>query len=55
MMEKKKLILAGALLIWIFGAIYLWSKTVEELHSDKQPVGDSLTLKYIIFPSLRDD
>jgi hypothetical protein len=55
-MTKKRKVIAVALAIWILVAIYLASKTLDELRSNKQFSGydEILSMKYIIFPSLRD-
>jgi hypothetical protein len=53
--NKKKCILAVALVVWILGAIYLASKSLDEYRSGKHLSGgdDTVTLKRIMFPSLR--
>jgi hypothetical protein len=56
MTNKKKRLFAVALVIWILGLIYLGSKTLEEFRSGKKPfsgIDDTLTLKNIVFPSLK--
>ena len=52
-MTKKKKLIAVALVIWILGAIYLGSKSFNELRSGKHLSGadDALSLKRIMFPS----
>jgi hypothetical protein len=54
MTNKKKCILAVALVVWILGAIYLASKSFDEYRSGKHLSGgdDTLTLKRIMLPSL---
>ena len=58
MTNKKKGILAAAFVLWLLVAIFLASRTFDELRSGKRPGGgdDTLTLERIMFPSrmLRD-
>jgi hypothetical protein len=56
MTNKKKRLIAVALVIWILGLIYLGSKSLDEFRSGKKPFNgdDTLTfMKNIIFPSLK--
>jgi hypothetical protein len=52
-MTKKKKFIAAALVIWILGAIYLASKSYDEIISGKHLSGndEALSLKRIMFPS----
>ena len=51
-MTKKKKFIVGALVIWVLGAIYLGSKSFEELRSGKVSGGDdALSLERIMMPS----
>jgi hypothetical protein len=55
MTKKSKRIFAAALVIWVLGAIWLASRTLDDLRSGKQPgsSGEALSLEHILFPSLK--
>ena len=53
-MAKKKKYIAVALALWILGAVWLASKSVDALRNGAQAGGvdDALSLQRIMFPSL---
>jgi hypothetical protein len=55
MTQKSKRILAAALAVWLLVAIWLASRTLDDLRSGKNPggSGETLTLEQILFPSLK--
>jgi len=52
MTKRKKSLLAAALVVWVLGALWLASKTLDDFRSGRPSGGDeSLTLERIMFPS----